>query len=57
MAKNITLPHAAIGDILAVSNAGSYGCTLTPLLFQIRRHQKNFYGQRRMNNGKYYCIV
>ena len=40
MAKNITLPHAEIGDILAVSNAGSYGCTLTPLLFSSQEQPK-----------------
>ncbi|POP33675.1 diaminopimelate decarboxylase [Lactonifactor longoviformis] len=42
MAKNITLPHAEIGDILAVSNAGSYGCTLTPLLFSNQETPKEF---------------
>lgn len=42
MAKNITLPHAEIGDILAVSNAGSYGCTLTPLLFSNHETPKEF---------------
>ena len=40
MAKNITLPHTEIGDILAVSNAGSYGCTLTPLLFSSQEQPK-----------------
>lgn len=33
MAKNITLPHAESGDILEVTNAGSYAFTLTPQLF------------------------
>ena len=42
MAKNITLPHAEIGDILAVSNAGSYGCTLTPLFFSNQETPKEF---------------
>lgn len=28
MAKDVILPHAEIGDILEVSNAGSYGYTL-----------------------------
>ena len=42
MAKNITLPHAEIGDILAVSNAGSYDCTLTPLFFSNQETPKEF---------------
>ena len=42
MAKDITLPHAEIGDILAVSNAGSYGCTLSPLLFASQELPKEF---------------
>ncbi|AYD41231.1 hypothetical protein D4Z93_12200 [Clostridium fermenticellae] len=33
MAKDIMLPKADIGDILMVSNAGSYAYTLTPVLF------------------------
>lgn len=33
MARDIVLPHMEIGDILEVSNAGSYGYTLTPQLF------------------------
>ena len=42
MVKDITLPYAEIGDILAVSNAGSYGCTLTPLLFSGQESPKEF---------------
>ena len=42
MARDITLPHADIGDILAVSNAGSYGYTLTPLLFSRQEQPKEF---------------
>ncbi len=42
MARDITLSHAEIGDILAVSNAGSYGCTLTPLLFSGQEQPKEF---------------
>ena len=42
MARDIALPHADIGDILAVSNAGSYGCTLTPLLFSGQEQPKEF---------------
>ena len=42
MARDIPLPHAEIGDILAVSNAGSYGCTLTPLLFSGQEQPKEF---------------
>lgn len=33
MATDVILPHAEVGDILEVTNAGSYGCTLTPQLF------------------------
>ena len=33
MAKDIMLPKANVGDILVVSNAGSYSYTLTPVLF------------------------
>jgi len=40
MARDIPLPHAEIGDVLAVSNAGSYGCTLTPLLFSSQEQPK-----------------
>lgn len=42
IAKDISLPHAEIGDILAVSNAGSYGYTLTPLLFSSQESPKEF---------------
>lgn len=42
MARDITLSHAEIGDILAVSNAGSYGCKLTPLLFSGQEQPKEF---------------
>ena len=33
LVKDIMLPHAEVGDILEVTNAGSYGYTLTPQLF------------------------
>lgn len=33
IAENIELPIARIGDIVSVSNAGSYGYSLSPLLF------------------------
>lgn len=33
LARDIVLPKGQIGDILAVSNAGSYGYTLSPQLF------------------------
>lgn len=33
MARDISLPPGEIGDIIAVSNAGSYGYSLSPLLF------------------------
>ncbi|WP_411679712.1 hypothetical protein [Clostridium thailandense] len=33
MAKDIMLPKVNVGDILVVSNAGSYSYTLTPVLF------------------------
>lgn len=31
--KNLALPKAEIGDIIAITNAGSYGFTLSPILF------------------------
>ena len=31
--KNLVLPKAEIGDIIAITNAGSYGFTLSPILF------------------------
>ena len=31
--KNLVLPKAEIGDVIAITNAGSYGFTLSPLLF------------------------
>lgn len=42
LAKDIILPHPEIGDILEVSNAGSYGCSLTPQLFSIHEVVKEF---------------
>ena len=42
MARDIVLPHMEIGDILEVSNAGSYGCTLTPQLFSSQEPVKEF---------------
>ena len=42
LAKDIVLPHPEIGDILEVSNAGSYGCTLTPQLFSSHETVKEF---------------
>ena len=33
LGKNLELPKAEIGDIVTVSNAGSYGFTLSPILF------------------------
>lgn len=47
MAKDITLPHAEIGDILMVSNAGSYGCTLTPLLFSSQEPPKEILWEKK----------
>ena len=31
--KNLVFPKAEIGDIIAITNAGSYGFTLSPILF------------------------
>lgn len=42
LAKDITLSHPKIGDILEVTNAGSYGCTLTPQLFSSHETIKEF---------------
>ena len=42
LARDILLPRAEIGDILAVSNAGSYGCTLSPQLFSSHEPPKEF---------------
>ena len=42
IAKDVALPHAEIGDIVAISNAGSYGMTLTPLLFSSQEPPKEF---------------
>ncbi|WP_455542967.1 hypothetical protein [Intestinibacter sp.] len=33
LGKNLALPKAEIGDIIVVTNAGSYGFTLSPVLF------------------------
>ena len=33
LASNVTLPRAEVGDRLLFTNAGSYGYTLSPLLF------------------------
>jgi len=33
LAKNTELPKTEIGDLLEISNAGSYAYTLSPLLF------------------------
>ncbi len=46
MARDIILPHAEVGDILEVSNAGSYGCTLTPQLFSSQVTVKEFLWNR-----------
>lgn len=43
MAKDIMLPKANIGDVLVVSNAGSYSYTLTPLLFASQPLPLQFY--------------
>lgn len=42
IAKYVALPHAEIGDIVAISNADSYGMTLTPLLFSSQEPPKEF---------------
>lgn len=33
LGKNLELKKARVGDIVTVSNAGSYGFTLSPILF------------------------
>ena len=42
MAEGITLPIAKTGDIVAVTNAGSYGLTLSPAMFSSHRPPKEF---------------
>lgn len=42
MARDIELPRGEAGDIIAVSNAGSYGYTLSPLLFSSHGAPKEF---------------
>ena len=42
IAENIELPIARIGDIVSVSNAGSYGYSLSPLLFGGHQAPKQF---------------
>ena len=42
MAEGITLPVAETGDIVAVTNAGSYGLTLSPVMFSSHRPPKEF---------------
>lgn len=42
IARDIILPHVEIGDILEISNAGSYGYTLTPQLFSSQESVKEF---------------
>lgn len=42
LAKDITLPRGEIGDIIAVTNAGSYGFTLSPVMFSSHKPPKEF---------------
>ena len=42
MAKDISLPKSKIGDILAVSNAGSYAFTLSPFAFSSHEPPKEY---------------
>ena len=42
MAKDISLPKSMIGDILAVSNAGSYAFTLSPFAFSSHEPPKEY---------------
>lgn len=43
MAKDVMIPKADIGDMLLVSNAGSYSYTLTPILFASHPLPLHFY--------------
>lgn len=36
--EGVHLPHAEVGDVIAVSNAGAYGYTLSPLGFSSHTH-------------------
>ncbi len=42
MARDVILPHVEIGDILEVTNAGSYGRALSPQLFSSQEPPKEF---------------
>lgn len=42
IAKDVELPIANIGDIVEITNAGSYGYTLSPLLFSSHQAPKQF---------------
>jgi diaminopimelate decarboxylase len=42
MAKDISLPKSDIGDVLAVSNAGSYAFTLSPFAFSSHELPKEY---------------
>ena len=43
LAKDISLPRAAIGDRIIFTHAGSYGCTLTPVLFGSRKKPEEIF--------------
>ncbi|MDL2310551.1 diaminopimelate decarboxylase [Peptostreptococcaceae bacterium OttesenSCG-928-C18] len=43
LAENIELNTTKIGDIIEISNAGSYGYSLSPLLFASHKKPKQFY--------------
>ena len=42
MAKDVSLPKSDIGDVLAVSNAGSYAFTLSPFAFSSHELPKEY---------------
>ncbi|MET0018264.1 hypothetical protein [Oscillibacter sp.] len=42
LGEDVELNVAQIGDVIAVSNAGSYACTLSPLLFSSHAAPKEF---------------
>lgn len=41
--ENAEVNHAQIGDIIEITNAGSYAYSLSPLLFSSQRIPKQYY--------------
>ncbi|MDO5853881.1 MAG: alanine racemase [Thermoplasmata archaeon] len=54
LAEDVELPRLRIGDIVAISNAGSYARTLSPLLFADQRQPGEFMWGRESRSGPVY---